>query len=141
LPTDGLDGVRLAPFQLLASEHATHHKRPHAWHLTLGERLAAADPAMFKVTATRTVDTTDPAQTEAASAWWEDLINSGGEGIVVKPAANLTVGARGLVQPRVKVRGREYLRIIYGPDYTLEENLTRLRNRKLGHKRTLALRE
>jgi protein phosphatase len=109
--------------------------------LTLAERLAAADPAMFKVTATRTVDTTDPAQTEAASAWWEDLTNSGGEGIVVKPAANLTVGARGLVQPRVKVRGREYLRIIYGPDYTLEENLTRLRNRKLGHKRTLALRE
>jgi protein phosphatase len=34
-PTDGLDGVRLAPFQLLASEGATHHERPHSWHLAL----------------------------------------------------------------------------------------------------------
>jgi protein phosphatase len=41
----------------------------------------------------------------------------------------------------VKVRGREYLRIIYGPDYTDEGNLTRLRDRGLGHKRSMALRE
>jgi hypothetical protein len=45
------------------------------------------------------------------------------------------------VQPGLKVRGREYLRIIYGPDYTTEANLVRLRSRNLGHKRSLALRE
>jgi hypothetical protein len=39
------------------------------------------------------------------------------------------------------VRGREYLRIIYGPDYTLPANLARLRERNLGRKRSLALRE
>ena len=48
---------------------------------------------------------------------------------------------RGLAQPAVKCRGREYLRIIYGPDYTADENISRLRNRGLGHKRSLALGE
>jgi len=75
---------------------------------------------------------------------------------VVKPAGNLTRArgngasgtgdggtgdTRGLVQPGLKVRGREYLRIIYGPDYTEPDNLDRLRARSLGHKRSLALRE
>ena len=55
--------------------------------------------------------------------------------------ANLSRGAEGLVQPVVKVRGREYLRIIYGPDYTEPRHLAELRNRSLLHKRSLALRE
>jgi protein phosphatase len=61
--------------------------------------------------------------------------------MVVKPAAGLVRGPRGIVQPALKVRGREYLRIIYGPDYLEPANLTRLRQRALGHKRSLALRE
>ena len=90
--------------------------------------------------ATRRVcaDTSDPA---AATAWWEELTAAGGEGMVVKPAANLSRGSKGLVQPGLKVRGREYLRLIYGPDYTEPANLTRLRQRALSHKRSLALRE
>ncbi|HAA24119.1 MAG TPA: hypothetical protein DCP28_37135, partial [Cytophagales bacterium] len=35
----------------------------------------------------------------------------------------------------------EYLRIIYGPEYTTEENLKVLKNRGLGRKRSLAQRE
>jgi protein phosphatase len=61
--------------------------------------------------------------------------------MVVKPHANLARARRGLVQPGIKVRGREYLRIIYGPDYTDPGNLSRLRQRNLGHKRSLAQRE
>jgi protein phosphatase len=61
--------------------------------------------------------------------------------MVVKPLVNLDPGRRRLAQPGVKVRGREYLRIIYGPDYTEPANLERLRARNLGHKRALALRE
>ena len=76
-----------------------------------------------------------------ATAWWEQLTAGGGEGMVVKPAANLTRGRKGLVQPGLKVRGRDYLRIIYGPDHTEPANLDRLRQRGLGHKRSLALRE
>ena len=87
------------------------------------------------------VDTSDPVSVTAAVEWWETLTAAGGEGMVVKPLANLTRTRRGLAQPGIKVRGREYLRIIYGPDYTEPDNLPRLRDRNLGHKRSLALRE
>ncbi|HWM98282.1 MAG TPA: polynucleotide kinase-phosphatase, partial [Streptosporangiaceae bacterium] len=141
--TDGLAGVRLAPFQLLATEGAVYHDRPHLWHLALADRLAAAGRGLITSTRRICADTGDPAP---AIRWWEELTEAGGEGMVVKPAANLTLHASGpgqqsLVQPGLKVRGREYLRLIYGPDYTEPANLTRLRQRALSHKRSLALRE
>jgi protein phosphatase len=139
--TDGLAGIRVAPFQLLASEGAAHHAKPHAWHLDVADRFVAADPGIFTATRRRYVSTTDPAAVAGAASWWVELTGSGGEGMVVKPAANLTRGSKGLVQPGLKVRGREYLRIIYGPDYTEEANLDRLRQRGLGHKRSMAQRE
>ncbi|SDD02084.1 polynucleotide kinase-phosphatase [Actinokineospora iranica] len=140
-PTSGLDGVRLAPFQVLAAEGATFHDRPHTWHLAVAERLRAADPDLFTRTRTLAVDTADPESVAAGIRWWEDMTAAGGEGMVVKPAANLVRAGRKPVQPGVKVRGREYLRVIYGPDYTEPDNLARLRDRRLGHKRSLALRE
>lgn len=139
--TDGLAGVTLAPFQVLASDGASHAQRPHTWHLELADQLVAADPELFTTTRRRIVETTDPDQVAAASVWWEELTAAGGEGIVVKPATNLARGRKGLVQPGLKVRGREYLRLIYGPDYTEPANLERLRDRKLGRKRSLASRE
>ena len=140
-PTDGLAGVRLAPFQLLATDGATYQDRPHRWHLDLADRLVAADPGFIAPTARRWVDVNDSAAVEDATQWWEELTASGGEGMVVKPADNLVRGSRGLAQPGLKVRGREYLRIIYGPDYTEPANLVRLRQRGLGHKRSMAARE
>jgi protein phosphatase len=148
--TDGLSGVRVAPFQLLASEGAVHHERPHSWHLEIADRLVAAAPDLIAPTRRLAVDTSDPASVATATRWWEDLTAAGGEGMVVKPAANLAPrrgsgssqqGPKGLVQPGLKVRGREYLRLIYGPDYTEPGNLDRLRQRALSHKRSLALRE
>ena len=140
-PTQGLDGVQLAPFQLLASEGATYTDRPHAWHLALADRLVETDPAVFRSTRRLDVNTTDDASVRAGVQWWTDLTAAGGEGMVVKPADNLVKAGRGYAQPGVKVRGREYLRIIYGPDYTEPENLDRLRQRHLGHKRSMAARE
>jgi protein phosphatase len=140
-PTDGLAGVSFAPFQLLATSGATYADRPHAWHLAIADRLAAVDPALIRGTRSLAVDVTEPATETAATAWWEELTAAGGEGMVVKPAANLTRGQRGVVQPGLKVRGREYLRLIYGPDYTEPQHLERLRERSLGRKRGLALRE
>jgi len=148
--TDGLAGVRLAPFQLLASEGAVYHERPHLWHLALADRLAAAEltgaaaaagPGLITTTRRVCVETGDPASAAAGTRWWEELTAAGGEGMVVKPAANLVRGPHGLVQPGLKVRGREYLRIIYGPGYTEPASLARLRQRGLSHKRSLALRE
>jgi polynucleotide kinase-phosphatase len=140
-PTEGLTGVRLAPFQLLASAGRTYHDLGHDWHLALADRLVAADGDLFATTRRLAVDTTEPDSTAAGVRWWEELTGAGGEGMVVKPAGNLTRAGRGLAQPGVKVRGREYLRIIYGPDYTAPEHLDRLRGRSLATKRSLARRE
>ncbi|HWG62699.1 MAG TPA: polynucleotide kinase-phosphatase [Streptosporangiaceae bacterium] len=140
-PTEGMTGIRLAPFQVLATEGTTYHERDHSWHLAIADRLAAAAPELITTTAHRVVDTSDPAATAAATGWWEDLTASGGEGMVVKPHANLGSSGRDVPQPGIKVRGRDYLRIIYGPDYTEAGNLARLRDRNLGRKRSLAIRE
>lgn len=137
-PTEGLDGVRLAPFQLLATEGRTYEDMPHAWHLALADRMVAAGPSLITATRRLFVDASSWAE---GVAWWEELTGAGGEGMVVKPAANLVRTAKGLAQPGLKVRGQEYLRIIYGPDYTEPANFERLRDRNLGHKRSMALRE
>jgi protein phosphatase len=139
-PTDDLAGIRVAPFQLLATEGTVYHDRPHQWHLDVADRLAAAAPELIATTRRIAVEVADPASVAAGTQWWQDLTDAGGEGMVVKPAANLT-RQPGLVQPGLKVRGREYLRLIYGPDYTEPANLARLRQRAVGHKRSLALRE
>ncbi|GGO29648.1 polynucleotide kinase-phosphatase [Deinococcus humi] len=133
--------VRVAPFHLLASEGHVHTDQDHLWHLNSLARLAGADPDLFMATAHREVDLNDAANVTAAEDWWLALTGQGGEGMVVKPLSFVVRGRKGLVQPAIKVRGREYLRIIYGPEYTLPENLTRLRQRGLSGKRTLALRE
>ncbi|MBB3157158.1 polynucleotide kinase-phosphatase [Microbacterium proteolyticum] len=137
----GADEVRFAPFQLLAAGSETFEERDHGWHLAAADRLAQAAPELVMSTGRMRVDLDDPASVQAATAWWEQLTDAGGEGMVVKPFSNLTRTGKGLVQPGIKVRGREYLRIVYGPDYTTTENIVRLRDRDVGHKRSLAARE
>ena len=92
-------------------------------------------------TAHRVIELADEQSVAAATDWWLELTRQGGEGIVVKPWDFVARGEKGLVQPAIKVRGREYLRIIYGPEYTLPEHMERLRARGLSAKRSLALRE
>ncbi len=140
-PVASVADLRLAPFHLLASAGAVHVDKDHLWHMETLAALCAADPDLLTATPYRVVDLADPASEEAATAWWEDLTGRGGEGMVIKPLSFLARGRRGLVQPALKCRGREYLRIIYGPEYTLPENLERLRQRGLAGKRSLALRE
>ena len=135
-----LGDVRLAPFHLLASEGQLHTDKNNLWHMDMAARLFEADPALFQVTKHRVVQLDTPDEMEA-TRWWDELTDNGGEGMVVKPMAFIATGKRGLVQPAMKCRGVEYLRIIYGPEYTLPENMERLRNRNLSKKRSLALRE
>jgi len=136
-----LADVKLAPFHLLATEGRVHADKQHAWHMNVLGALCAADDGVLRATPWRTVDLTDPASEGEAIVWWGQLTASGGEGMVVKPSTFLARGPRGLVQPAVKCRGAEYLRIIYGPEYLEAENLERLRARGLSAKRGLALRE
>jgi hypothetical protein len=100
-----------------------------------------ADGRLIVPTRHLVVQTTEPESVEAGITWWEELTAAGGEGMMVKPLDVIARGSRGLVQPALKVRGREYLRIVYGPEYARPENLERLRQRGLGRKRALALRE
>ncbi|AZS76746.1 polynucleotide kinase-phosphatase [Streptomyces lydicus] len=154
-----LDGIRLAPFQILAVQGRSLAGLAHTEQLALLDRLIAAEgavaeretgtaggatdrPGLLATTRRILVDTEDETSVAAGIAWWQELTADGGEGMVVKPVQALIRQADGrLVQPGVKCRGREYLRIIYGPEYTRPENLRRLRVRHLGHKRSLALRE
>lgn len=137
-PVEGIAGLKLAPFHVLATEGKVHADKSNAWHM---QTLARMEGGLVKATSYRIVDVTDSASEAEAVGWWETLTGAGGEGMVVKPFEFVAKGKRGLIQPAVKCRGREYLRIIYGPEYTAEENLTRLRSRGLHSKRSLALRE
>jgi protein phosphatase len=140
-PVDGVEDLRLAPFHLLAAEGRTFVEMDHTWHLDQIDRLVAAAPDWLQRTNRRFVRLDEPGDREAATEWWEALTAAGGEGMVVKPASFVASGRRGLAQPGVKVRGAEYLRIIYGPEYLEPDQLDRLRGRNLGRKRSLALRE
>jgi protein phosphatase len=140
-PVASLSDLRVAPFHVLAAESGVFTGRDHTWHLELCDALVAADPEWVLRTDRRVVEVTDPESEAAATAWWEELTAAGGEGMVVKPMGFVARGRRGQVQPGVKVRGREYLRIIYGPEYDAPDQIARLRARGLGRKRSLASRE
>jgi len=140
-PVSSVDDYRVAPFHVLASEGAVHADKDHGWHMDLIADLCGGDEKILMATTHRTVDLDDGGSCREAIDWWADLTGRGGEGMVVKPLGFIARGRKGLVQPALKCRGREYLRLIYGPEYTAEEHLGRLRQRGLGAKRSLALRE
>jgi len=140
-PVASVADLKLAPFHLLATEGRVHVDRDHVWHMETLAGVCRAHTDVLLATPFQVIDLTDPESEQAGIDWWEALTARGGEGMVVKPLDFVARGRRGLVQPAVKCRGREYLRIIYGPEYTLPEHLERLRSRGLAAKRSLALRE
>ena len=113
----------------------------HEWHMETLAELCSGDDRILMATPYRTVELDDEESRGEATAWWEALTESGGEGMVVKPRDFVAESRKGLLQPALKCRGREYLRIVYGPEYTADAHLDRLRERGLGTKRSLALRE
>ncbi|WP_311516876.1 polynucleotide kinase-phosphatase [uncultured Corynebacterium sp.] len=131
--------IRFAPFQILASAGHTHHHRPHSWHLEHIQLLCDAPGNLYHPTQHRHANPHDPEAVTAITDWWLKLTAAGAEGIVIKPETNAHAPAG--TQPGLKVRGRDYLRMIYGPDYLDPARLTALRNRNLAPKRTAALRE
>ena len=140
-PVTSLDDYRIAPFHVLATEGAVHMDKDHLWHMAECARLAEPGDKVIMATTHHVVDLADEASVARATDWWLSLTGAGGEGMVVKPRAFTSRGRKGLVQPAIKVRGSEYLRIIYGPEYDLPDLLARLRKRGLGKKRSLAYRE
>ena len=140
-PVRSVGDLKLAPFHLLATEGRVHVDKDHLWHMNTLAKVCGADGRLLLATPFKVVDVTDEASQSEGIRWWEELTAAGGEGMVVKPVDFIARSRRGLAQPAVKCRGREYLRIIYGPEYTAPENLERLRSRGLSSKRSLAIRE
>ena len=139
-PVQNVSDLKLAPFHLLATEGAVHTDKTHLWHLeTIDTFLPPQQAPCLHPTARTSVALSDPGSRAAAVTWWETLTERGGEGFVAKPLDFVASSSRNrLVQPAIKCRGREYLRIIYGPEYTAPEHLDRLRRRNVSVKRTLA---
>ncbi len=135
-----IDDFRIAPFHILAAEGRVFSNKTHVWHMETLTKLAAADP-IIQTTGWKQIDPTDGKQCQQVIKWWLEHTEAGGEGMVVKPNAFLVSGEKGLIQPAMKVRGRNYLRIIYGPDYDMPGNIERLRERGLARKFSLAERE
>jgi protein phosphatase len=141
-PVESIKDYRLAPFHILATEGEVHVERNHLWHMeTIGRLVAAQKGTSLQATNYRVVDLNDPESRLEGVSWWEDLTGRGGEGMVIKPLDFIAHSSRGLVQPAIKCRGAEYLRIIYGPEYTTPEHLGVLRSRNVSFKRSLAARE
>ncbi|OJJ23337.1 polynucleotide kinase-phosphatase [marine bacterium AO1-C] len=139
---NSVEDYKLAPFHILATEGAVHTDKNHEWHMENIREICEADSQMFRMTPYKIVETKNETSVQTAIDWWLELTGKGGEGMVVKPYDFIVYGSKdGLLQPAVKCRGSEYLRIIYGPEYDMPENIKRLKNRALGRKRSLALRE
>ncbi len=140
-PVKGIDDIKLAPFHIMATEGIAHADKTHLWHMETLAELCKADPQLLLATPFRTARLDDEHATGDVIRWWESMTAQGGEGMVIKPLDFIAYAKRGLVQPAIKCRGPEYLRIIYGPEYSRPEHLERLRERGLSTKRSMALRE
>lgn len=140
-PVEALDDYKLAPFHILATEGAVHVDKDHVWHMEEIYKICEADVQLLRPTPYKVIQTQDPQSMQDAVDWWMELTAKGGEGMVVKSREFISYGKEGLLQPAVKCRGKEYLRIIYGPGYDRPEHMQRLKKRGLSRKRSLALRE
>jgi protein phosphatase len=140
-PVNAIDDYKLAPFHILATEGQVHVDKTHEWHMENIAEVCKGDPKLFMATPYKVVHLNDQNSFDDAVNWWLDLTSRGGEGMVVKPYDFIAYDSEGLLQPAVKCRGSEYLRIIYGPEYDAPENIERLKNRGLSRKQSLAIRE
>ena len=109
--------LRLAPFQLLAGEGAVHADRTTVAPRDARARLAGAD-AVAARHPYRVVDLDDPTSARPRTiAWWESSPAPAARAWC-EAARRSSPEAGGARPAGIKCRGREYLRIIYGPEYT-----------------------
>ncbi|MDR2604956.1 MAG: polynucleotide kinase-phosphatase, partial [Desulfovibrio sp.] len=101
-PVNGLEGVSLAPFHILATEGAVHVKQDHVWHMDNIARYCTGDDDLLVATPYLVVDTTSDEDMTGAELWWRDLTDRGGEGMVVKPYDFIATEGGRLLQLAVK---------------------------------------
>ncbi|WP_342471744.1 AAA family ATPase [Metasolibacillus sp. FSL H7-0170] len=135
---DDLSSIQVAPFHILAHSNGTCFHQPHTWHMEMNHWLAQ-NSTIFIPTEYKVIENEQDEQ--KVIEWWEEMTAVGHEGIVIKPLAFIPKSKGKLIQPAIKVRGREYLRIIYGMDYTDPQQLTQLKKRNPSKKMKHALQE
>ncbi len=140
-PVKNINDFKLAPFHILATEGQVHIDKTNEWHMINIAEICEGDTKLFMATPYKVISLNDQTSYNDAINWWMELTKNGGEGMVVKPYDFITIGKGGVLQPAIKCRGSEYLRIIYGPEYDMPENIERLKKRSLSRKQSLALRE
>jgi protein phosphatase len=139
-PFDSLDDIKVAPFHILATEGQAHYNRDHIWHMESITKISKSSEIIIP-TPYRVVTLDDENSVKEACDWWEEITKEGREGMVIKPL-DFTLTRKGrVIQPAIKCRGRDYLRIIYGPEYTAVKHMQRLKSRNLSKKRAMAIRE
>ncbi len=139
--TDGMDGIRIAPFHILAHQGGSFIDRKHQWHMEHAQELAACSE-LFMETEYMMVELDEDSEDEQRLIdWWVQITEDGHEGLVIKPEYMTMHDGDRLLQPAIKVRGRKYLHIIYGMDYLQPEHLKRLKQRKTRKKERHALME
>lgn len=137
-PTKDLKGIQIAPFHILAHSQTTNFDQPHTWHMEMNAFLSE-NSSLFIATEYRLIN--NEQDEEEVIQWWKDMTEHGHEGIVIKPLNFIEERKGKMLQPAIKVRGREYLRIIYGMDYTDETQLKQLKKRNPSRKMKNALLE
>ncbi len=138
---ESINDYKIAPFHILATEGKVWTNVNHKEHMeTIYKYICEVDNIFIK-TKYKIIDVDNQSEVDEVIAWWIDHTANKGEGIVFKPLNYVTKINGKLIQPAIKCRGKEYLRIIYGPTYTLDASLDRLKNRGLKRKRALALSE
>ncbi|MDX8376740.1 MAG: polynucleotide kinase-phosphatase, partial [Mariprofundales bacterium] len=136
-----INDLKVAPFHIMATEGNSYFNKDHIWHMQEIAKICAADPDVLLATKYKLINIADKNSKDEGMQWWLDLTANGGEGLVIKPYNFIEKGKKGLIQPALKCRGAEYLRIIYGPEYDTMHNLNALRKRGLSTKRSMAIRE
>jgi polynucleotide kinase-phosphatase len=139
--TNGIEGLVYAPFHILGTEGKTYFDKQHPWHLASIKQFCDFNTKHLMVTTNILVDLQNADSIQTAIDWWTALTSKGGEGMVVKPLDYITSFKGRTIQPAMKCRGSEYLRIIYGPEYDTTENIEVLKERNVKVKRDLAVKE
>lgn len=132
--------IKIAPFHIFTNNNLNFNIT-HKQHLELIDNIIKYDTYnIFNKTTLISVDLNDEFQVQHAIKEWETYTEKGQEGFVVKPEKFLTFDSDNRpIQPAIKVRGRDYLYLIYGTEYTRE--LDKLRKRPVKRKRATAIRE
>lgn len=124
------DDAYYVPFMIITSERKAYWDVPHAEQLALLDKMVSP---LIKPVSHRTCVLEDAQSCQEAVLFWESLIKDG-EGVVIK-AKTVAETIPLKVPPMVKIRGPEYLRLVYGPSY--QNDLNELRKRNIKGRNTL----